>query len=258
MPYTNNGNIQITYEIHGEGEPLVLQHGLTSNMSRWINHGYVEALKDQFTVITIDARGHGRSDKPYQTEANDRKLMASDIIAVLDAEDIQKSHYMGYSMGGSIGFGIAESFSERVHSIIIGGMHPYPMNNLEMTPGVKALDGMIELLKDGMESYVESMNPQPDHERRRQLLANDHKSIIAATLALKNRPDLSHVLPTMTMPCLVYAGDADGLHAGAEECAKHIPSATWISLPGLDHGEAMDRSDLVLPHLTGFLSSVSV
>ena len=102
------------------------------------------------------------------------------------------------------------------------------------------------------------MNPQPNHERRRQLLANDHKSIIAATLALKNRPDLSHVLPTMTMPCLVYAGDADGLHAGAEECAKHIPSATWISLPGLDHGEVMDRSDLVLPFVTEFLSLVSV
>ena len=65
---------------------------------------------------------------------------------------------------------------------------------------------------------------------------------------------MSPVLPDMAMPCLVYAGDADGLHVGAAECVKHMPNVTWVSLPGLDHTSAMERSDLVLPPVQGFLA----
>ena len=247
MSYADNNGVRIHYEVEGAGPPLVLQHGLTSDMSRWHVNGYVDALKSDYTLILIDAHGHGDSDKPYDGEAYDRQIMASDVVAVLDAEGVEKSHYLGYSMGGSIGFGLAESFPDRFHSLIIGGMHPYPM---------VGMDNMLESLEGGMESYVAAMEPQPDAERKKRLIANDHRSIIAASIGLRDRPDLSHVLPTMSMPCLVYAGDADGLHVGAEECVKHMPNVTWAYLPGLDHGQAMERSDLVLPHVTGFLNTV--
>ncbi|MCY4577439.1 MAG: hypothetical protein OXD31_00180, partial [Chloroflexi bacterium] len=79
---------------------------------------------------------------------------------------------------------------------------------------------------------------------------------VGASLGLVNRPDLSHVLPTMTMPSLVYAGDADGLHVGAEKCVKHMPNVTWVSLPALDHTLAMERSDLVLPPVQKFLKKI--
>ena len=97
------------YHVEGEGTPLVLQHGLTSSILRWYSFGFVDALKNDYRLLIIDARGHGDSDKLYDTESYDRKAMASDVVAVLDAENIDKAHYMGYSMGGSIGFGIAES-----------------------------------------------------------------------------------------------------------------------------------------------------
>ena len=247
MPYKDTEGVRIHYQVAGDGPSLVLQHGLTSNMSRWLAHGYVDALKGDYRLIMIDARGHGDSDKPYDPDVYDRKIMASDVIAALDAEGVDKSHYMGYSMGGSIGFGLAESYPERFHSLIIGGMHPYPLSGL---------DALLELIEGGMEGWVNAMDPQPDAERKQQLLANDHRSIKAASLGLSNRPDLSHVLPAMTMPCLVYAGDADDLHVGAEKCVEDMPNVTWASLPGLDHGQAMERSDLVLPHVTEFLSTV--
>jgi pimeloyl-ACP methyl ester carboxylesterase len=248
MPYTDNDGVRIHYEVKGDGPPLVLQHGLSSNMSRWSAAGFVDALKSDYKIMLIDARGHGDSDKPYDADVYDRKIMASDVIAVLDAEGVDRSHYMGYSMGGSIGFGLAESYPDRFHSLIIGGMHPYPINGL---------DNLIEMLKGGMEAWVGSMDPQPTPERKKMLLANDPRSITAAALGLRNRPDLSHVLPTMTMPCLVYAGDADDLQVGAEKCVKDMPNVTWASLPGLDHGQAMERSDMVLPHVRSFLSGVA-
>ena len=180
--------------------------------------------------------------------------MASDVIAVLDAEGIDKAHYMGYSMGGSIGFAIAESFADRFHSLVIGGMHPYPLDAVGLS------DRIERIRTGGMEGYVADMESDGDAisaERKAQLLANDPQAIVGASLGLKNRTDLSHVLPTMTMPCLVYAGDADGLHVGAEECVKHMPNVTWVSLPGLDHTLAMERSDLVLPHVQKFLKKAS-
>ena len=251
MPYTNNNGVRIHYHVEGEGTPLVLQHGLTSSVLRWYEFGFVDALKTDYKLLLIDARGHGDSDKPHDAEAYDQKLMASDVIAVLDAENIDRAHYMGYSMGGSIGFAIAESFSNRFHSLIIGGMHPYPLD-------AAGLSDRIERIKTGgMEGYVADMEAGGDTisaERKAQLLANDPKAIIGASLGLIQRPDMSPVLPTMTMPCLVYCGDADGLHVGAAECVQHMPNVTWASLPGLDHTQAMERSELVLPHVRAFLN----
>ena len=251
MPYTDNNGVRIHYHVEGEGSPLVLQHGLTSSILRWYEFGFVDALKNDYRLLLIDARGHGDSDKPHEAEAYDQKLMASDVIAVLDAESIDRAHYMGYSMGGSIGFAIAESFVDRFNSLTIGGMHPYSLDAVGLEDRIKRIGS------GGMEGYVADMESGGDAispERKAQLLANDPQAIIGASLGLKNRPDLSHVLPSMTMPCLVYAGDADGLHVGAEECVKHMPNVTWVSLPDLDHTLAMERSDMVLPHVTSFLS----
>ena len=256
MQFANNSGVQINYKINGEGSSLILQHGLTSKLDKWDWYGYVEELSKNYRVISIDARGHGTSDKPYDASSYDRKIMASDIISVMDKEDIEKAHYMGYSMGGSIGFGLAEAFPQRVLSLIIGGMHPYPLRNLEIEPGVKALDLILESLEHGMDVYVGGMEPAPDERELAHLLSNDSEAIIAASLALRDRPDISGVLPTMTMPCLVYCGDKDGLYPGAEECVKHMPNVTWLSLPGLDHREVMERSDVLLPHVLNFLANI--
>ena len=256
MHFANNSGVQINYKINGEGSSLILQHGLTSKLDKWDWYGYVEELSKNYRVISIDARGHGTSDKPYDASSYDRKIMASDIISVMDKEDIEKAHYMGYSMGGSIGFGLAEAFPQRVLSLIIGGMHPYPLGNLEIEPGVKALDLILESLEHGMDVYVGGMEPAPDERELAHLLSNDSEAIIAASLALRDRPDISGVLPTMTMPCLVYCGDKDGLYRGAEECVKHMPNVTWLSLPGLDHREVMERSDVLLPHVLNFLANI--
>ena len=189
MPYADNNGVRIHYHVEGEGTPLVLQHGLTSSILRWFSFGFVDALKNDFRLLIIDARGHGDSDKLYDAEAYDRKAMASDVVAVLDAESIDRSHYMGYSMGGSIGFGIAESFADRFHSLIIGGMHPYPLDAVGLDSRVKRIkSGGMEGYVADMESGGEAISP----ERKAQLLANDPQAIIGASLGLKNRPDLSH------------------------------------------------------------------
>jgi len=142
MPYANNQGVRIHYEVEGDGPPLMLLHGYSGNLKSWHRCGYVDPLKNDYNLILIDARGHGASDKPHDPEVYELKLLVADIAAVLDDLNISKAHFLGYSMGGRIGFGIAKYAPERFYSLIIGGAHPYLWDSNE-------LDTDLQLFKGG-------------------------------------------------------------------------------------------------------------
>ena len=125
MPYVNNNGVRINYEVMGDGPPLVLQHGFFGSGEDWIEFGYTEALRQKYHLILVDARGHGDSDKPHEPEAYTLQNMTADVVAVLDDLHIDKSHYLGYSMGGWIGYGMAKYAPARLHALLIGGAQPY-------------------------------------------------------------------------------------------------------------------------------------
>jgi pimeloyl-ACP methyl ester carboxylesterase len=250
MPYTANNGVRIHYEVEGEGTPLVLQHGFSSSLLSWRDNGYVDALKGDYKLIMIDSRGHGASDKPHDPEAYDMKIRVGDVLAVMDAEGVSKAHYWGYSMGGQIGFELAKRAPERFHSLILGGMHPYKRDASDFGQRIK-------VLKQGIEAYIASMDPQPDPERKARLLTNDGDALAAALDKTQHWPGTEDVLASMAMPCLLFAGEADAFFEGSKDAASRIPNSTFFSMPGLDHGEANQRSDLVLPHATKFLAGVS-
>ena len=91
---------------------------------------------------------------------------------------------------------------------------------------------------------------------QRVLPANDSQAFIALVSADWGR-GFDDVLQTMTAPVLLFVGETDAFFSGVRECAKSIPNATFISFPGLGHGEIEVRRDLVLPHITEFLKKVS-
>lgn len=125
MPDAMNDGVRIHYDREGSGPPLVLQHGFTRSLEGWRDSGYVDALKGDYELILVDARGHGKSDKPHDPAAYAPDKRARDILAVLDDAGIDRAIYWGYSMGGQIGFAIAHYAPERFDALILGGMHPY-------------------------------------------------------------------------------------------------------------------------------------
>jgi pimeloyl-ACP methyl ester carboxylesterase len=244
MPYVDNRGVHIHYEVEGSGPPVVLQHGLTDSIAGWRQFGYVDALKDSYRLILVDARGHGASDKPHDPVAYEMELRASDVVAVLDELGVERTHYVGYSMGGRIGFDVAALAPGRLRSLLIGGSHPY------------AVDGQVvhaPQFRDGMGSFLERQ-PLPEQvltpSFRARMLANDAEALIAASVY---RPGLEGILPTLTMPCLAYVGEDDPVRPQVEDWAKVAPHATLAVLPGLDHWAGMYRGDLVLRHLQAFL-----
>ena len=120
MPYADNDGIRIHYQVEGEGPPLVLQHGFSESVVDWYEAGYVNALRSDYRLILIDARGHGASDKPHDPDAYALHRRVADVVAVLDALKIAKALFWGYSMGGWIGFGTAKYSQERFRALVIG------------------------------------------------------------------------------------------------------------------------------------------
>lgn len=92
--------------------------------------------------------------------------------------------------------------------------------------------------------------------RLKSIVEGNDFEAINATVA-SDRPDISDVLPNLTMPCLIYVGDAEERFEGAKETASRIPNATFFSLPALSHLESLTRSDLVTPRVKQFLADVS-
>ena len=237
------------YQVEGEGPPLVLQHGFTQKIKRWYMAGYVDALKPHYQLILVDARGHGASDKPYVSDAYTLPLYVGDIVAVLDALHLSKVHFWGYSLGGLIGFGMAKYAPARVHSLIIGSVHPYS----RQLPASSRLDGTDP--EAFAAAFLDRLGLNPatlPADIREELLANDFQALAAAQ---QDRPSLEEILPTMTMPCLLYIGEADRSFSQVQTCTKHMPNVTFVSFPGLNHSEAFYRADVVLSHITTFLQA---
>ena len=254
MPYVDNAGVNIHYHVEGDGPPLVMQHGLTSSLETWYAYGFVEELQKDHQLILVDARGHGRSGKPYDPKEYDLKLRVSDILAVMDELGVDKAHYLGYSMGGRIGFGLVQHALDRFHSFMIGGMGAHTVNT-DVPP-----QGRIELLRKGMDAFVadaESKEGPMESDRKARLLDNDPEALAAATTAPIGTDGVEAVLPGLDIPFLLYCGDADGFFPGSKAAAQAIPGSVFVPLPGLNHGEASRAGDVVLPHVTKFLKETT-
>ena len=92
-------------------------------------------------------------------------------------------------------------------------------------------------------------------EWRTTLLANDAAALGASARATAEAPDFTDTLAHVAAPMLVYVGERDTpFHDRARRATADLSRVTFISLPGLDHGEAITRSDLILPLIRGFLA----
>ena len=258
IPYADNNGVQIRYEVEGNGLPLVLVLGLTAYLELWYELGYVDSLKKDYRLVPMDIRGHGGSDKPHDPEAYRLELLAADVVAVMDDLKIGKAHYLGYSLGGLIAFGLAKYSPKRFPSFIIGGAHPFGiMSQDEVRWWLRLLEKGKDAVK---ELYVESFEKsglKTTPEMKARILANDTEALSALVLASEWRANLEYALPHMTMPCLFFVGEADEGYAGARKCANRMRNAEFISFPGLGHFEVLLQSHLVLPHITKFLERVS-
>jgi 3-oxoadipate enol-lactonase len=255
MPYARVNGISIYYEIHGEGEPLVMVPGLGSDLTRWYRN--LPGLAEEFRVITFDNRGAGRSDKPDEPYSMD--LMADDIAGLLDVLGVEKTHLLGISMGGMISLNFGVRHGDRLITLMPGCTRPGGVHNIVDGEGAAALnpalmdtlsieernrnlvpqlwsEGFIRDNPDLVEEYVKICSQYaatPVSYRRQMTAADAH--------------DVYDRLPEIGVPTLVVHGAEDRLIPAGNGAiiADRTPGAELIILPGLGHGFYSEQPEMV-------------
>ena len=114
--------VKLHFKIAGDGEPVLLIHGLHSSAEiNWQLPGVIRDLAADHQVIAVDLPGHGRSEKPEEEEAYGLQVLA-DVLLLLDHLKIKRAHLVGYSLGGMVALKFASQHPDRVHSLLLGGM----------------------------------------------------------------------------------------------------------------------------------------
>lgn len=258
MPFARNGDFATWYEIEGDGPPLVMYHGLTGTGNRWRDTGHVAGLRDRFTLLLLDARGHGRSSKPHDPALCTRRQRAADVIAVLDAEGIDRACYWGHSLGGMVGFTLGHDFPDRVAGLVLTGYNPAPMPPAEQEEVASWIAG----LQGGMESFVsgyEAAHGALDPVTRAKWLDNDHLALVASMEAWVAGSDGSQAreLPAIAAPTLLLVGTEEPFFDSVRAAAETMPDARFVPLDGFDHYQTFVRADAALPHAIPFLEQAA-
>jgi pimeloyl-ACP methyl ester carboxylesterase len=247
--------------MEGDGEPLVLHHPSAMSSSVWWGLGYVRALGSRYRLVLIDGRGHGQSDKPRDEDAYALDVMASDVVCVLDALEIDRAHYLGYSLGGRLGLQLGVSAPERFVSLALGGASHRPQRG--------ALDrlvfpGCLETIEQSgipglLEAWSRRLGRPLPHTLESVLLTQDATGLVPYLRRTDREPGfLLDELSTIDLPVLLFAGVRDEeLLSDSEAVAAVLPRAQLVSIPGEDHFSVLVKPGGILPHITAFLARAS-
>lgn len=248
MFVVSDDGTRIAYEVVGTGRPLVLLHGFTADHTIWRETGYVDRLKaDGRQLVLIDARGHGKSDKPHVPEAYDAGRYAADVAAVLDDIGAAKADIYGHSLGGTIALAFAAHHRNRVHSLIVNGAHPFDQD-LRLLRAVTSVD------LEPWISYLRSNSWPLTDENLGQLRRNDLEAL-RACVAL-DRPDRSALFFNFDRPILAISGEADPMCLRIRDFAG-IAEADYLELAGCNHFQAFLAVDLICARIEAFLSALA-
>ena len=243
--YIVNRGYRIHYEVYGEGPPILLHHGFTRCGAHWKECGYVDALAENYRVITIDALGHGKSDKPHEVSPYALPSRAADVIAVLDAAGVDRVIYWGYSMGARTGFAVCQLYPERIAAFINGAAGSQDPHTQDRIIHERARVCFSEDPAAEWRRMLPSGVRLDDYEQ-------DYYALGACQLGLL---EWRGVDPrTLTMPIFHQVGDQDPLFRATMATAAGTPNAEVCIFPGLDHRTCFERSDLVLPKVLPFIA----
>jgi pimeloyl-ACP methyl ester carboxylesterase len=228
--------LRVYYEVHGEGEPLLLIHGGTATSQAWASH--LPAFAEHFRIFAPDSRGHGRTDNP--TGELGYRVMADDVAALVGALGLRRPLVLGYSDGGQIALELGMRYPGLARVLVLGGTQfRFSEAYLEVT---RALLGIAE----GEEVDPERLErEQPDfvdylREAHGQVYGSGYWKTYVKQIASLWLTPLHYSfedLAAVTDPVLLLVGDRDGAcTAESVELFRLLPNAELAVAPGSDHG----------------------
>ena len=245
MPKIQVNNIELYYETAGEGEPVLLIHGLGSSVRDWENQ--IGDMARSYRVIAYDVRGHGRSDKPPGPYSV--KQFARDAADLLQALDARPAHICGLSMGGMIAFQMAVDFPDLVRSLVIVNSGPAMVLKKRSQRALIALRFLI-VRWFGMRTMGKMVagplfpNPGQEHLREtfmNRLAENDPRAYLDSLRAINGWSVMDRI-SAIRCPVLVVASDGDYTPVELKrEYASLIRGAVVTVLKDSRHAAPLDQ-----------------
>lgn len=260
----NGENVSTHYEVSGAGPAIVLTHSFLCDGALFAHQ--VAALERTHRVINIDLRGHGRSgpsDSPF-----DIYDLVDDVIAVLDAEGVERAVWMGLSIGGFLSLRAALTVPDRVRALVLMDSDAGPESIWKkfkysaMKLGLKTIGPrfIVPAVMPIMfgETTMRS-RPEIREEYHRRFLELRVPSISHGIDAITGRDDILGRLKEITCPTLVLAGEEDrALPAWkSRRLADGIRGAELLVIPAAGHLSAVEQPEAVTDAIVGFLARLT-
>ena len=255
--YAPVNGLQMYYEIHGTGQPLVLLHGAFSAIGTSFGK-LLPGLAQTRQVIAFELQAHGRTpdiDRPLSLEQ-----MADDVAAALRHLGIERADIFGYSMGAGVALHVVIRHPDVVRKLVLASV-TYNLNGVH--PGL--LEGMADMKPEMMygspwhEEYIQ-IAPHPENfttlfAKKAQMdrgiqdvPAETMRAIQAPTLLIIGDSDLVRPEHAVEMFRLLGGGVFGDTPAG-------LPKSQLAILPGTSHVTVVDRADLLLSMIPRFLDA---
>ncbi|GGM40787.1 alpha/beta fold hydrolase [Dactylosporangium sucinum] len=199
MTYADVNGINLYFETHGTGRPLVLLHGGLGSGEMFAP--ILPALTDHHQVILVDVQGHGRTadiDRPL-----DVRLMADDVAALIDHLGLDRPDVVGYSLGGGIAFNVAIRHPEKVGRLVAASAN---IRRSAIYPDMLAQQGQVSA------AAAEFMKETPMYEAYQRLAPRPEdfpRLLDKIGQAMAQDFDFTEEVRGLQVPTLVVAADAD-------------------------------------------------
>jgi pimeloyl-ACP methyl ester carboxylesterase len=264
--FFDSSGVRIRYTDQGTGDAIVLIHGMTGSLQSWVDSGVLPNLVQNYRVVALDARGHGKSGKPRDVKAYEIE-MGLDVVRLLNHLRIEQAHIVGYSMGAEITAQLLTTHPERFITATLGGSpgrfgwtpEDEHRNEQEASEIERECRSRTQFFHDAPVG-----EPQPTEEEFKKLSAAcmadpnlDRFSLAALHRGSKNRTITSEAVAAVEVPTLGVVGSLDAELLKFRDLKKRHPALTLVVIDGATHGGvrgAMRRPEFIAA-VRDFLSS---
>jgi len=251
MATLNRDGVNIYYEDHGSGPPVLLSHGYSATSRMWA--GQVEAFKDRYRVITWDMRGHGQSDSPADTGAYSEAATCDDMAAILSHLGIESAVIGGLSLGGYMSLAFHLAHPKMTRALMLFDTGPGYKNPVAREGWNETARKRAEVFEaKGLDALGSGAEVRIAQHSSAQGLANAARGMLAQ---FDSR--VMESLADIKVPTLVLVGENDTpFLGGTEYMANKIQGSTRAMIANAGHASNIDQPAAFNEAVESFLKSL--
>lgn len=251
--YFSKDGSKISYKVFGKGPALLLVHGMGNRKELWEETGWIDLLKDFFTVITIDIRGNGQSDKSYEVNFYDYNKILEDIDTLITMLGFTEFNYFGHSYGATIGLQLSK-YNKKINKCICAGTtFGDEFFKVVIPKWIKKYEAYEEMKKNNMLNTNELSNEDIDWIKSTDLNLN-----IAQMKAWRNWPGVEVDDVKCKLAICSGTNDNPSVLKSIEENKKNLKknNIKYKIFKNLNHTELVSEINIVYQFVLDFLINI--